>query len=89
MTYHPFGVQTPAATTEKLTGIENPHSPKNNSRSFSLLCPSVVFCWVVVFFFDVPMENLLNQSHKTHNCHLVLYFTTQHLVDFFSYSLCV
>lgn len=79
MTYHPFGVRTPAARMENLTGTENPHSLKNPSRSFSLLCPLFIFC-------DVLMENLLNHSHKTHNCQLVLYFTTQHLVDFFPNS---
>lgn len=85
MTYHPFGIWTSAATLEKWTGIENPHSPKNNYKSLSLLCPLFNFC-------DVPVKNLLNQSHKMCNCHLILYFTTQHLVDLFSYifmSLCI
>jgi len=81
MTYHPFSVQNPAATVEKRTGVENPHTPKNNSGSFSLLCPLLIFC-------DVLMQNLFNQSHETCNYHLVLDFTIQHLVDF-SYSRCI
>lgn len=67
---------------EKLTGVKNPHSTKITLDRFLSFALCLSFC-------DVLMESLLNQSHKMHKCLLVLYFTTQHLVDFFSYSFCI